>query len=673
MSMFSTFSDAFSVTPFARDQYIFEARDGDGQLICFLRDLTSARLETYLMAPARLSFSARLDNPALSALAGWNEIRVRRKGRTVADHAFVISETHESPSSGQFEATGYDALYQLTAERVRAYSATKTIGEIVADWFGAQESSRPLTIGGVDSSISALERTWAIEESDTVLHALIAMEDTLPFPSAMWVDDDRRFYWQALESDTENQLLAGRHCLNVERSIRNDTVATRLYAYGTNEGGKRVRLSDAVGQDTDYVDDPMSRWRYSKQIVVDHRRVGIDDGLAGIDDYVMWFNLSSDASLAAYAQSDGSDIAFYGSDGVKVGHEIESFDSATGALVAWVGPMDLSATRDKVFYMYYGGASGAGAGLGIGALAVADSSGFSDARLYTWTANTITPEQFYSTGLPVAMPGVAPAEVIAEQFGNADDLLTWTREQIATARLPRASYRVSLADLEALKRYPARAYTLGRSQHVVDTDRGWDLTEAIVRVERNLLDPAEVTIDLGNIYDRDHPMVDLIEARVVDDKTSWLDADDVRIQDGVALRDWERPGDPGYMDADKIKGLPDAVEAVTHGHHIGRITAGEIVSGRHEYAVEIWAADGSAAVVPAQSESGCIVPDNAIDLIATGTMVWLFVPRDVDREAGAECVVVAGVPGGGGSVMIARHSHSGMSDGGNLAGFTGAY
>src|SRR5208337_2049468 len=65
----------------------------------------------------------------------------------------------------------------------------------------------------------------------------------------------------------------------------------------------------------------------------------------------------TDADLANKAQSNGNDIVFADNYGNKLSHEIESFDSATGTLVAWVSVPALSSVSDTVLYMYYGNPS----------------------------------------------------------------------------------------------------------------------------------------------------------------------------------------------------------------------------------------------------------------------------------------------------------------------------
>jgi len=91
-------------------------------------------------------------------------------------------------------------------------------------------------------------------------------------------------------------------------------------------------------------------WLYRKQITIDHTKV--------VGDLVNFPVLLSiiDSDLQDTAQDDGDDILFMPTGGVahKLNHEIESYDSSTGTLVAWVNITSLSSTTDTVFYMYYG-------------------------------------------------------------------------------------------------------------------------------------------------------------------------------------------------------------------------------------------------------------------------------------------------------------------------------
>ena len=69
-------------------------------------------------------------------------------------------------------------------------------------------------------------------------------------------------------------------------------------------------------------------------------------------------NISSDSDLSASAQADGDDILFTSSNGTtKINHEIETYTTGTGAIIAWVNVPSLSASTE--IYMYYGNAGAA--------------------------------------------------------------------------------------------------------------------------------------------------------------------------------------------------------------------------------------------------------------------------------------------------------------------------
>jgi hypothetical protein len=100
-------------------------------------------------------------------------------------------------------------------------------------------------------------------------------------------------------------------------------------------------------------------WSYRKKITIDYTKVATSSQtnfpvLISTTD-TSWKNTTNGGHVG---QADGGDILFTLSDGVtKLSHEIESYASSTGALVAWVKIPTLSATANTEIYMYYGNAS----------------------------------------------------------------------------------------------------------------------------------------------------------------------------------------------------------------------------------------------------------------------------------------------------------------------------
>ncbi|MEO6734084.1 MAG: DUF2341 domain-containing protein [Ferruginibacter sp.] len=96
-----------------------------------------------------------------------------------------------------------------------------------------------------------------------------------------------------------------------------------------------------------------SSWLYRKAITIDYTKVG-----AGPHTNFPVLISITDANLQTGAQADFDDILFTSSNGTtKLDHEVESYTSGTGALVAWVEVSSLSSSVNTVIYMYYGNAA----------------------------------------------------------------------------------------------------------------------------------------------------------------------------------------------------------------------------------------------------------------------------------------------------------------------------
>ncbi len=96
-------------------------------------------------------------------------------------------------------------------------------------------------------------------------------------------------------------------------------------------------------------------WGYRKSIIIDHTKV-----TGTLSNFPVLVSLASDNELSARAQASGADIFFTSSDGTtKIPHEIESYNGATGALVAWVKVPSLTSAADTTIMMYYGNPSAA--------------------------------------------------------------------------------------------------------------------------------------------------------------------------------------------------------------------------------------------------------------------------------------------------------------------------
>ena len=87
---------------------------------------------------------------------------------------------------------------------------------------------------------------------------------------------------------------------------------------------------------------------YNKAILFDHTKVA-----ANLSNFPVLIKVT-DSDLLEFAQNDASDIYFLSSEGTKLKREIESYNSETGKLVAWVNVPELSSTTDTQIYMHFG-------------------------------------------------------------------------------------------------------------------------------------------------------------------------------------------------------------------------------------------------------------------------------------------------------------------------------
>ena len=91
-----------------------------------------------------------------------------------------------------------------------------------------------------------------------------------------------------------------------------------------------------------------THWQYRKTITIDPSKVSSDQ-----TNFPVVIDLT-DSDLIGKTQPDGGDILFTDANNIKLNHEIESYDPATGHLIAWVNVPYVSSTTYTVLYMYYG-------------------------------------------------------------------------------------------------------------------------------------------------------------------------------------------------------------------------------------------------------------------------------------------------------------------------------
>jgi hypothetical protein len=137
------------------------------------------------------------------------------------------------------------------------------------------------------------------------------------------------------------------------------TVTATSVADSTKSGSSNVTLLPTVSWFN-------TSWQYRKAIALDHTKVNTATGsttpLANFPSLVSVTDpdLRATANGGKVATSKGYDIVFAAGDGITpLNYEVESYNSVTGQLVAWVNVPSLSSTMDTIIYQYFGNANAA--------------------------------------------------------------------------------------------------------------------------------------------------------------------------------------------------------------------------------------------------------------------------------------------------------------------------
>ena len=157
----------------------------------------------------------------------------------------------------KIQVEALDLISQLGQEMVVAYEAEdKTVDTIVTDLLAFQLRTPAITKGTISGSYSALTRSIKVD-GDTILRALYKLHSTVG--GYIHVDNDRKLQWaDSIGEDKGQQLRYRKNLKGIDRDINYHGLVNRLYAYGAGEGTARIKLSDAEGQDEDYIQDQNS-------------------------------------------------------------------------------------------------------------------------------------------------------------------------------------------------------------------------------------------------------------------------------------------------------------------------------------------------------------------------------------------------------------------------------
>jgi len=191
-----------------------------------------------------------------------------------------------------------------------------------------------------------------------LVRAALTNATTITFTRAVagTPDNITEVSWQAVELKDGSLVQGG--TLNLANSTATNTAAispvatNQSVAFGSSQGYAGQSMGSSNHQGAGWYDPA---WGFRKQLTVDYTKV-----TGAQTDFPVLMNLTTDASLAANAKADGDDILLTSADGTtKLSHEVETYVTATGQLVAWVKVPSLSNVANTVLYLYYGNSGAA--------------------------------------------------------------------------------------------------------------------------------------------------------------------------------------------------------------------------------------------------------------------------------------------------------------------------
>jgi len=149
-------------------------------------------------------------------------------------------------------------------------------------------------------------------------------------------------------SDSGNGVNEGTYSVDVN-NLDNNTVYTWYVNVTDGEHWTRKQFAFETVYPTFF--DPFEfGWQYRKEITISPDNIDSD-----LSNFPVLISIT-DNDLEDKAQSDGDDILFMDNRNIaiKLSHQMEQFDSNSGALIAWVNLTNINAFDETNFYLYYG-------------------------------------------------------------------------------------------------------------------------------------------------------------------------------------------------------------------------------------------------------------------------------------------------------------------------------
>jgi len=241
--------------------YRIELRTKSGELVSILENVFNLSFVKQINAPEEIIFYIPSTNPKISSITLANEIWLVDSDSLEIIAKTILQtkrDTRNNTETTEIVSMGY--LSRLNDELVIGYdtgSDGTTVSTILNALFDFQIQPYPITIGYVDASILAMQRSLKAD-GESIFSSILRLQETIG--GFIEVDSNRQFNWYLdIGDDSGQQIRYGKNLIGIDRVIDYTTLKNRLYVYGAGEGETRLKLSDVVGYEEDFVEDATSQ------------------------------------------------------------------------------------------------------------------------------------------------------------------------------------------------------------------------------------------------------------------------------------------------------------------------------------------------------------------------------------------------------------------------------
>ena len=264
-------------------KYYIKIKDSSGNLLYEMDLMEEASSKEEINTPTELSLTISVEDISITGLTENNFIYVYDRFHKLYNIFEIATVTKIESDSDipQYKVQGYDLLNHLSKELIFEYNvglASKTYSEIIQDFLNEQSLDNAIStsLSGIDPNILSKSIVYDISSPQTILEALINIEELFLENSVFWVDPDTNILqWKLFDNikDKGTRIDFDNNLLSIEQEIAYSERVTRLYAFGANVDvevdvrnpgdplpvyktiNRPLRMSDNLAYPYDYVDD----------------------------------------------------------------------------------------------------------------------------------------------------------------------------------------------------------------------------------------------------------------------------------------------------------------------------------------------------------------------------------------------------------------------------------